>query len=134
MNTTSVSEIVASIEEKLVTIRAELEQARENTTRIAADEAALAKALKALRPEPPKPKAAKKAVSETLIERIREIVANGPITISEVAVEAGVSSSAVGSALKELRARQEVRLAGHDVTKRGKPSLYAPMGGVMKDA
>ena len=132
MSTTDVSEIVASIEERLGTVRSQLEQAREYTARLAADEAALAKALRALRPEPPKPpktKTVKKAVSEALIERVREIVAKGPITISDVAVEAGVSTSAVGSALKELRSRQEVRLAGRDGTKRGKPSLFAPMNG-----
>lgn len=140
---TTVKEIAALVEEQLVGVREDLARAREATRTIETEEKALSQALRALDPEstlvakpaPAKPTTAAKPprtqVSEATVERVLAAVLAHPepVTIAEVAAEVGVSDSAAGNAIFQLRERQLVRKAGRATDRRGMPSLFAAMNG-----
>ena len=137
----TIPQITGLIEERLVAVRLGLDEARVVMKKIEAEEAGLARALRALAPEhpliakaevegKPKKKPNTQQVSEPTVQKVKGIVSGalGPVTINEIAEVAGKSSASVSAALRVLRERQEVRLAGTS-PRRGNPSLFAPMNG-----
>jgi len=144
--TATITTITSQIEERLGDIRRALKVARDAIKEVEAEEKGLAQALRALDPtnalvakDAPVPvvvakpqRTPQQQVSEDLIARVRKVVADcgAPVTIGEIQaqVRPRVTDSAISSAIKVLRDRQEIRLAGQ-APRRGKPNLYAPMNG-----
>jgi DNA-binding transcriptional ArsR family regulator len=136
----TVKQIEAALAARIEGSREALANARAVFRQLEAEEQRLTRSLRALNPEnplvsgngtaaaaKPKPRLAKKQqVSEALVERVFAVVADhgdAGATLNMVADRIGVSPSAVSFAIKELRARERVRLAGVANT-RGKPKLY----------